>query len=356
MRNKELTGIRKRLPAEWEDQEAVLMAWPHLDSDWGYIIREAREQFARLVSAMIQNGERILLLSVEPDATYSYLREYMDRNGMSVPRDFREDIVFMEHNDTWTRDYGPIGVINKDTGTPALLDFGFNAWGLKFPANLDNQVNSRLKGKVLDDGAYVDCRDFILEGGSIETDGNGTLLTTAECLLNPNRNPTYTRQEIEKILSDRLGFDRFLWLHHGHVEGDDTDSHIDTLARLAPDDVIIYSGGDPEEMRLMEEELKGFTTRQGSPYRLVKLPAPDPIHDEEGRHLAATYANYLVTPRAVYLPTYGQFENDTLALELLKGVYPERKIIGVDCTTLIKQGGSLHCSTMQLVPGSLKSI
>lgn len=353
MRNKELKGIRKRLPAEWEEQEAVLMAWPHPDSDWGYIIREAREQFASLISAMMQNGERVLILSCEPEATYSYLNEYIVRHGLNARHDFREDIIQMEHNDTWTRDYGPVGVLDQRTGSTVLLDFGFNAWGLKFPANLDNQVNCRLKGKVLDDNAYVDCRDFILEGGSIETDGKGTLLTTTECLLNPNRNPTYTKPEIERILSDRLGFDRFLWLNHGHIEGDDTDSHIDTLARLAPDDVIVYCGGDSEEMRLMEQELRGFTTRKGEPYRLVELPAPDPIYDEEGRRLAATYANYLVTPNSVYVPLYNQPVKDSEALELIQSVYPDRKAIGIACDTLIRQGGSLHCSTMQLLPGSL---
>lgn len=354
MRNKELKGIRKRLPAEWEEQEAVLMAWPHPDSDWGYIIREAREQFASLISAMMQNGERVLILSCEPEATYSYLNEYIVRHGLNARHDFREDIIQMEHNDTWTRDYGPVGVLDQRTGSTVLLDFGFNAWGLKFPANHDNQVNFRLRGRVLYENAYVDCRDFILEGGSIETDGKGTLLTTTECLLNPNRNPTYTKQEIERILSDRLGFDRFLWLAHGHIEGDDTDSHIDTLARLAPDDVIVYCGGDSEEMRKMEQELRGFTTRKGEPYKLVELPAPDPIYDEDGRRLAATYANYLVTPGAVYMPLYSQPDKDNQALELIHTVYPDRTVIGIVCDTLIKQGGSLHCSTMQLLPGSIK--
>ena len=186
----------------------------------------------------------------------------------------------------------------------------------------------------------------------METDGKGTLLTTSECLLNPNRNPTYTRNEIEDILSKRLGFTRFLWLEHGHIEGDDTDSHIDTLARLAPGDVIYYCGPGEEmneSLVKMRDELKALRTVDGQPYHLVELPLPDAIYDEEGNRLAATYANYLVTERAVYVPIYKQQLKDEMAVMILSVAYHDRKIVPVDCTTLIKQGGSLHCSTMQLL-------
>lgn len=353
MRNSGLSNIRKRMIAEWEGQDAVLMAWPHPDSDWGYIIEEARRQFARIIGTMLMHRENVLVLSQDPENTLLYVSEYLRDHGEEEIPDLYRHIIRVEHNDTWTRDYGPLSVENLENGQPLLLDFGFNAWGLKFPANLDNQVNARIRGTVFRTDAYVDCRDFILEGGSIETDGEGTLLTTTECLLNPNRNPTYSKVGIEKILTDRLGFDRYLWLDHGHIEGDDTDSHIDTLARLAPNDVICYSGGVSDEMRMMEEQLKSFRTRTGNPYDLIKLPSPSPIYDDEGRRLAATYANFLVTPTAVYVPVYAQPENDSAALERIGQVYPERDIIGVDCTTLIKQGGSLHCSTMQLIPGTL---
>lgn len=353
MKNNELADIRKRMPAEWEGQEAVLMAWPHPDSDWGYIIDEARIQFARIIAAMLMHGENVLILSQEPETTIRCVSDYIRDHGFENIPDLNQHMIRMDHNDTWTRDYGPISLEIADSKRPVLLDFGFNAWGLKFRANLDNQVNARLKGKVFRTDAYVDCRDFILEGGSIETDGQGTLLTTTECLLNPNRNPTYTKEEIEKILSDRLGFDRYLWLDHGHIDGDDTDSHIDTLARLAPNDVICYSGGESEEMRLMEEQLMSFRTREGRPYDLVRLPEAAPIYDKGGVRMAATYANFLVTPTAVYVPTYAQPENDIEALKKISEIYSDRNVVGVDCTTLIKQGGSLHCSTMQLVPGTL---
>lgn len=351
MKINELTEFRKRLPAEWEDQEAVLMAWPHPDSDWGYIIEEARSQFARLVAAMSEHGERLVILSDNAGDTFDYLKNCVNSDRLS---ELARSIVEISHNDTWTRDYGPIGIVAEGKNSPLLLDFGFNAWGLKFPANLDNQVNARLKDTAFNAQRYVDCRDFILEGGSIETDGKGTLLTTTECLLNPNRNPTCSREEIEKILTDRLGFDRYLWLNHGHIEGDDTDSHIDTLARFAPGDVIYYSGGESEEMKLMAEELQKFRTRDGQPYHLIELPEPDALHDEKGQRLAATYANFLVTPRAVYVPAYGQPLKDHTASMMLQIAYPDRKIVSVDCTTLIKQGGSLHCSTMQLLPGTIK--
>lgn len=342
------------MPAEWEKQEAVLMAWPHPDSDWGYIIEEAREQFARIIKAMVKHGERVVIISSDPEQTCSYLDTYLGDECVENKSRLFKDIICLDHNDTWTRDYGPIGVVSDDCETPLLLDFGFNAWGLKFPANYDNQVNAGLKNLIFHENGYVDCRDFILEGGSIETDGYGTLLTTEECLLNSNRNPTYSKDEIEEILFNRLGFDRVLWLSHGHIEGDDTDSHIDTLARFAPDDIIYYCAGDTEDMELMASELRSFRTREGNPYHLISLPAPDPIYDDEGKRLAATYANYLVTPNAVYIPSYRQPMKDKTAAMMLGIAYPEHEIVPLDCTTLIKQGGSLHCSTMQLLPGSLK--
>lgn len=201
---------------------------------------------------------------------------------------------------------------------------------------------------------YKNNRDYTLEGGSIESDGNGTLLTTTRCLCSPERNGGKKKEEIEKILRQRLGAQRVLWLDYGFLEGDDTDSHVDTLARIAPNDTIVYVAPPEnrddvhyEELKKMEEQLKEFTTKNGKPYRLIALPFPDAIFDSDGQRLPATYANYLVTESNIYVPVYGQKEKDTLACSAIQEAFPGHKLHTVDCRTLIKQHGSLHCSTMQ---------
>ncbi len=203
---------------------------------------------------------------------------------------------------------------------------------------------------------------FVLEGGSIETDGKGSLLTTAECLLSPNRNGEMTEADIKEYLADTLGFTHQLWLRNGGMAGDDTDSHIDTLARIAPHDTIIYvsptdrDGDTVESLARMREELTGMRTAEGAPFNLIELPLPSPIYDENGMQLPATYANYLVTPDAIYLPVYGQAANDLLAEQTLKIAYPDHEIIPIDCRALIQQHGSLHCVTMQLPTGAVRGI
>jgi agmatine deiminase len=199
---------------------------------------------------------------------------------------------------------------------------------------------------------------LILEGGSIESDGKGTILTTAECLLNPNRNPHLSRQEIEEELLSLLGAEEVLWLENGYLAGDDTDSHIDTLARFAPDDTILYVACDDpddehfESLKAMREELETFRTRDDKPYRLLPLPWPQARHDENGQRLPATYANFLVINGAVLVPTYDD-PSDATALKIIAKAFPGRKIIGIDCLPLIEQHGSLHCVTMQMPKGVL---
>jgi agmatine deiminase len=240
---------------------------------------------------------------------------------------------------------------------PRLLDFGFNGWGLKFPADRDNQVNRRL----LAAGIFaVPCTSIglVLEGGSLESDGEGTLLTTSECLLNPNRNPHLDRPALERELARELGVTHFLWLDHGYLAGDDTDSHIDTLARLAPDETILYvSCPDASDehfaaLGAMHDQLAGFRTRQGAPYRLIPLPWPTPRCDDTGQRLPATYANFLVINGAVLVPTYADGQ-DATALATIGKAFPGREVVGIDCRPLILQHGSLHCVTMQLPKGIL---
>lgn len=228
---------------------------------------------------------------------------------------------------------------------------------MKYAANYDNMINSNLyyRCKTLT-GEYVYQRNFILEGGSIESDGKGTLLTTEKCLLSYNRNEK-TKEETEQYLKETFNLKQVLWLKHGYLAGDDTDSHIDTLARFCPDDTIVYvqctdkKDEHYEELVAMEEELKAFRTPEGNPYRLLPLPMADAIYDINGERLPATYANFLIMNEAVLLPTYNQPHNDTLAKEVLEKAFPGREIVGVDCTALIKQHGSLHCVTMQYPEG-----
>lgn len=327
---------------EWELDGPVLLALPHEETDWDEILPEALQQYKRLLLALEQGGEKIWLLVDNKVKTEKLLADCPLENTRFIE---------IPTNDTWTRDYGPISVIRHDRRR--LIDFGFNGWGLKFAADRDNLVNLNLTdAQIISSEAYRNRRDFILEGGSIETDGLGTLLTTSKCLLSPNRNGGLTKESLATRLIKELGVDHILWLDYGALEGDDTDSHIDTLCRLAPGNIILFTGcrdmDDPqfEELLKMRAQLTLFRNQLGEPYNLVELPLPDAVYDDDGHRLPATYANYLVTPRAVYMPTYRQPRKDELACQTIRIAFPDKKIIPVDCSTLIKQHGSLHCSTM----------
>ncbi len=336
-----------RFIAEWEPIEYVLLALPNNDTDWDYILEEALDQYLRLAKAITDEGISIILLCQDKEKAAEILKEC---------RQDKIEYVVVEYNDTWTRDYGMISVVRNDR--LRALDFGFNAWGLKFAADKDNLVNLRLdKNGLLLPLAYRNERDFILEGGSVESDGQGTILTTSRCLQSPNRNGGKTKAELNKELQERLGADHVLWLDYGALEGDDTDSHIDTLARLAPNDTIVFIGtkddSNPlfESLLAMRAQLTMFRTAEGYPYNLVELPLPDPVLDEDGSQLPATYANYLVANGVIFMPTYAQPDKDELAMRTIKIAYPDHKVVGVDCRTLLRQHGSLHCATMQIPAG-----
>lgn len=338
-----------RFLPEWEHQEAVVMALPDEHTDWAYMLEEVIRCYKDIAEGIINSGEKLILLCRN--------KKFASECMAKLPQD---SIIYVEMpiNDTWTRDYGFISVENN--GEIKLLDFGFNGWGLKFASNNDNLANLNLcKLKYISIDKYVNYRDFVLEGGSLETDGKGTLLTTSKCLCSDNRNGGKSKEEIEAILCKRLGINHFLWLDYGYLAGDDTDSHIDTLARLCPNDSILYVGCRDiddehfEELLKMKAQLMTFRTSEGNPYNLIELPIPDPIYDDAGERIPATYANYLVLNDRVLLPTYNQPNNDILATHLLKVVFADKEIIPIDCTALIKQHGSLHCSTMQVPKDAL---
>lgn len=323
-----------RLPAEWEPQWGVQLTWPHANTDWAPILDEITITYKEMAREIAKHEN---LLIVEPEGE--------DLSPLT------SHILPLKSNDTWARDHGFITIVD-DEGHARLLDFCFNGWGEKFPADLDNALNRKLydNGKV--EGEYVDCLDFVLEGGSIESDGKGTVFTTTGCLLAPHRNQPMTKAEIEERLKRELHANRILWINHGNLTGDDTDGHIDTLVRICPNDTLLYMGCDDpndeqyEELRLMEEQLKTFRTIDGQPYRLMKLPMPRPIYDE-GDRLPATYANFLIVNGAVLCPTYAQSDLDAEALKVIGEAFPDREIVGIDCRSIIKQHGSLHCCTMQ---------
>ena len=331
----------RRFLAEWERQSCVLIAWPHIDSDWAPTLPAVTECYRQVTAAIVADEP---LMIVAPNA--DVVREALD--GIDVSR---ITIIEIPTNDTWARDFGPLTI--EVDGHPTLLDFTFNAWGMKFAADRDNLITQRLVEQGLLPHPLECHREMVLEGGSVETDGRRTLLTTSECLLSPNRNPWWNKDQITEELKHRLGVKKVLWLHHGIVPGDDTDSHIDTLARLAPGNVIIHGSALPEseeynEFLMMVAQLGTFTDVDGKPFRLVALPALTPILDEDGNRLPATYANYLVTNHRVLVPTYGQPDNDQCALETIASVFTDREVVGIDCRPLIEQHGSLHCITMQL--------
>ncbi len=339
--------VERTLAPEWYPQSGVQLTWPHAETDWAYMLPEVTACYLRLAFE-IATREELLIVAPNVQTVKQLIEEQLPARATSHIR-YKE----CRTNDTWARDHGFLTVMSNNG--PELLDFRFNGWGGKFEASLDNAINAQLSDTL--HGIYRDCLDFELEGGSIETDGNGTLLTTSECLLNPNRNAQLDRAHIEKLLSERLGVNRFLWLEHGYLAGDDTDSHIDTLARLCPNDTIVYvQCNNPHDehyqaLQAMEQQLHTFTTASGKHYNLIALPMAEAIYDENGERLPATYANYLVMNTAVLYPTYAQPANDEAAARALRLAYPDREPVGIDCRALIKQHGSLHCVTMQFPRG-----
>lgn len=332
---------KRILPAEWYSQSAVQLTWPHNETDWAPMLEEVTPCFVAIAKEVVKR-EKLLIVCPNKEYVLSQLGNIDTRQII-----FRE----METNDTWARDHGGITVF--EDGHPVVYDFVFNGWGMKFTANHDNLITRRLfiSETFAPEIEVINMQPFVLEGGSIESDGQGTLLTTVECLSAVNRNEYLNQEQLEYHLKDFFGATRILWLENGYLAGDDTDSHIDTLARFCDPNTIAYVQCNDEndehyaELQAMEEELKAFRTLDGKPYHLIPLPMADEVI-HEGERLPATYANFLIINGAVLLPFY-QSEKDEIARKALQKAFPDREIIGIDCRPLIKQHGSLHCVTMQ---------
>lgn len=341
---------RLRLPAEWERQSAVMLTWPRPDGDFGKMLSAVEQTLSELAAAVTRFQP--LLISCADEAHRDHIARLLARRAV-----VEEMVAFVvcPANDIWVRDHGPIGVVDI-LGNPVLLDFSFNGWGGKYPAEQDNQLTARLHQA----GVFgkVDYRriHWVLEGGSIDSDGAGALLTTSACLLTETRNPGVTREHVSMQLRERFGVERILWLDHGELTGDDTDSHVDMLARFCSADSIAYSckddPNDPDHAALdaMRRQLEGFVTADGQPYRLIPLPCPAPIRNDDGHVLPGSYANFLIINGAVLVPCYDD-PTDEIALQRLAEAFPDRRIIGIPARPLIHQFGSIHCATMQLPAG-----
>ncbi|MBO7645430.1 MAG: agmatine deiminase family protein [Prevotella sp.] len=330
-----------------------MLTWPHQATDWDPYLKEVTETYVRMTDAITRH-EQVVIATPHPIQVGALLSSRLTAEQMTGVY-----ICFCKTNDTWARDHGPV-TLRSAEGKLTMLDFRFNGWGEKFEASLDNEITRTLHR----DGAFdteekgtprlADHDDFVLEGGAIESDGRGTVFTTECCLMAPNRNQPLSREEIEEELMFRLKAQRIVWLQNGKLVGDDTDGHIDTIVRIAPDDTLLYNRCEEREDEhyadfvALEEELKELRTVEGEPYRLIALPQPDAIYDEDGERLPATYANFLIINGAVLVPVYNQEEKDQRACEAIRTAFPDREIITIDSRVLIRQHGSIHCCTMQV--------
>lgn len=336
------------MPPEWKRHEAVWLSWPVDDPrHWGGVKRPlVWEKFAE-IAAVISRFEPVRINAVD------HLAEWLpDRVGAhgGVP----EEIALFDHahNDVWCRDHGPIFVKHRGAGEVAVTDWAFNGWGGRFaPWDLDDSIPRQVADRL---GMERMVGGMILEGGAIEVNGAGQLLTTEAVMLNPNRNPEMGRLEIEARLRDRLGVAEVLWLQRG-IAGDDTGGHIDDLARFV-NDTTILAAVDPDPaspnhdvLRSNLERLRTFHTRTGRPFELVELPMPEACEVPGWRLpvLPASYVNFLIVNGGVLVPTFRQERNDDQALAMIRDLFPNREVVGIDCLDLVEEGGSLHCISQQ---------
>lgn len=333
-----------RLPAEWEKQGFVQLTWPHEDTEW-YQLPKVLDCYVNVAQAIIRYEPLLVVCRDLEECKADMAARGFFPEGKPVR------FVVSPLNDTWARDHGAISVWG-DAGEKCIEDFVFNGWGLKFASWLDNQITRNIyeAGAFAQDVKYLDMRPYVLEGGSIDTDGAGTLMATTECLCSLNRNEQLAREEIEEHLKTAFGLERILWLDHGSIAGDDTDSHVDILARFCSPDTIAYTiCEDPADenyapLKAMEEQLRTFRTLDGQPYKLIPLPLPEPLYLDDYR-LPASYANFLIVNGGVLMPGAGS-PLDNVAAAQLQQAFPDRKVEIIDCRALLSGHGGLHCITM----------
>jgi agmatine/peptidylarginine deiminase len=323
--------MSKSLQAEWERHGAIIIAWPSQKTDWQENLLKTKATYIELAN-QIADHQKLIIISDDSSIKNEFSK--------SILKNIR--IILCEYNDTWTRDY--IGLSVKVDNNFKLMDFKFNGWGEKYKSEKDNSINVQLYEKDIISEIDFSYNNLILEGGSIDSNGRGTILTTSKCLLNKNRNSNLSKQEIESMLFNSLGIEKILWINHGEIPGDDTDSHIDNLARFCSENKIVYATDDSLELSLMEQELKKVALENN--YELVPIPLPKSRFFKK-KSLPASYINFIITNDKVLVPIFGD-TNDNNALSILRNVFPNRIVTGINSVEIIKQKGSLHCLTMQI--------
>lgn len=331
------------MPAEWAPHQATWLSWPHKEASWPGKLDAVLPVYARAVAALARSEP--VHINVDGPAMEARARALLAEAGAQGEIRFHR----FPTNDAWCRDHGAIFVTRAEEPRLAAVDWGYNAWGGKYPPyDLDDEIPRQM-------AAYLDAPCFqagmILEGGSIEVDGAGLLLTSEQCLLNPNRNPELTREQIEARLRDFLGVEKVLWVGEGIV-GDDTDGHIDDIARfVAPSTVLAAVEEDPQDANyhLLQENLRRLqllTDGAGRPLTVLTVPMPPPV-EHEGQRLPASHANYYVGNSVVLLPTFGG-PSDARAAATLGRCFPGRTVVGIDCTDVVWGLGAWHCLTQQV--------
>ncbi|MDA0346041.1 MAG: agmatine deiminase family protein [Verrucomicrobia bacterium] len=336
-----------RLSAEWEPQEGVWLSWPSNRSTWPDHWESVQRTFAEMTLQFSQR--ETVFININPDQRISAERTLTElENKMGL---HRGEVQFFEHetNDAWVRDHGPIYLRHSESGERLICDWQYNAWGGKFPFEKDNKI-PRLIAQA--QGIQRFEESLVLEGGSLETNGVGDLLVTTDCLLNPNRNPNHSQTEIELALIEGLGVTKVHWLN-GCIEGDDTDGHIDNLARFFnPNGLLVASVPNPNDanhqlLSRLNRECEDMILCTGKSPEIIPLPLPDPVY-HQGQRLPMSYLNFFIGNGAVFTPSYGQPKADAAAIDILENAFPKHEIIPIDCQNLILEGGALHCLTQQV--------
>ena len=347
------TDISCTLAPEWAPQSGIMLTWPHSETIWAETLTAIDRVFTEVVRHV--SAREKVIISCYDALHREHISKLLTADGVNMDM---VSIHIAPCDDIWVRDHGPMTVYQD--GKPILLDFTFNGWGDKYPSANDNNITRILHRDHAFDSTAIKTIDMVLEGGAIEVDGQGTLLTTSSCLLAKSRNIYLSKEEISSQLSALFGLNKILWLDHGALAGDDTDGHIDTLARFIDANTICYitcpdsSDEHYVPLKAMEQQLQSFTNYQGKPYTLIPLPWPQARYaDYDGRRLPATYANFLLINGAVLVPTYND-PADAEALRIFSSCFPGREIIAIDSLPVIQWYGSLHCMTMQLPAGVLK--
>ena len=324
-----------KLPPEWEKQQATILAMPHEQSDWKNYLEDARKKVSQIASN-IAKYQKVFILCNDDESIESVYKYTSNQHSIKT--------ISVKINDTWCRDYMPLGMIKNSK--LLMIDFVFNGWGLKHAANFDNQASQVFCNEA---SLKIKSKKFILEGGSIDVNGNGLLLTTSKCLLSSNRN-NMSKQKVDSKLKKYLRINKILWLDNGFLMGDDTDCHVDNLARFINEETIIClecdNKNDPHfhNLMAMKQELKKYCKKHN--LTLISMPMPSAIYYKNQR-LPASYINFLFINNAILIPVFND-KNDQIAISTFKSLCPSRDVIPIDSRILIRQGGSIHCMSMQI--------